>query len=260
MKRLENKIALITGASSGIGKSIAQLFHKQGATVLLSDIKNYEGAIISEGLGENCDYLSLDVSDENDWINVSNYIKKKYGRLDILINNAGITGFTDTAEPQNPEDINIQLWEYIHTVNSTSIMLGCRYGIQLMKALGGSIVNISSRSGNIGVPSAVAYASSKASVGNYTKSVSLYCAEKKYNIRCNSVHPAAILTPMWDKTLGEGDEREIRIKQIEATMPLGSFGNPLDVAYGVLYLSSDESKYVTGIELNIDGGIATSNN
>lgn len=120
----------------------------------------------------------MDVGDEEDCINVSTYIKKTYGRLDILINSAGITGFKEMTGAQNPEDIDIQLWEYIHTVNSTSIMLGCRYGIQLMKASGGSIVNISSRSGNIEVPSAVAYASSKASVGNYTKGVSLYCAEK----------------------------------------------------------------------------------
>lgn len=107
----------------------------------------------------------------------------------------------------------------------------------------------------MGIPAAVAYASSKAAVRNHTKSVALYCAEKGYKIRCNSVHPAAIMTPMWDTMLGEGLEREKMMKQVEAGIPLGKFGEAIDVAYGVLYLASDESKYVTGIELTIDGGI-----
>ncbi len=134
-------------------------------------------------------------------------------------------------------------------------MLGCKYAIKLMKNNGGSIVNISSRSGLVGVANAVAYASSKAAVRNHTKSVALYCAEKGYKIRCNSVHPAAILTPMWDMILGIGQEREQIIKEIEASIPLKQFGMPMDVAYAILYLASDESKYVTGIELTIDGGI-----
>lgn len=134
-------------------------------------------------------------------------------------------------------------------------MLGCKYAISLMKKNGGSIVNISFRSGIVGIPAAVAYASSKASVRNHTKSVALYCAEKGYKIRCNSVHPAAIMTPMWDAMLGEGIERDKVIKQVESGIPLGKFGEAIDVAYGVLYLASEESKYVTGIELTIDGGI-----
>src|SRR5690606_22378860 len=131
-----------------------------------------------------------------------------------------------------------------------------KYGIAMMKPRGGgSIVNLSSRSGIVGIPGAVAYASSKASVRNHTKSVALFCAEKKYNIRCNSIHPAAIMTPMWDAMLGEGEQREKIIKSVEFGIPLGHFGDPIDVAYGALYLASDESKYVTGIELTIDGGI-----
>jgi NAD(P)-dependent dehydrogenase (short-subunit alcohol dehydrogenase family) len=124
-----------------------------------------------------------------------------------------------------------------------------------MKGKGGCIVNISSRSGVVGIPGAVAYASSKASVRNHTKSVALYCAEKGYNIRCNSVHPAAIMTPMWDAMLGEGEQRQKMIEEIEAGIPLGYFGKEMDVAYGILYLACDESKYVTGVELTIDGGI-----
>ena len=134
-------------------------------------------------------------------------------------------------------------------------MLGCKYAIQLMKANGGSIVNISSRRGIVGIPGAVAYASSKAAVRNHTKSVALHCTENGYKIRCNSVHPAAIMTPMWNEMLGEGEQRKKIIDEIEAGIPMGSFGEPLDVAYGVLYLACNESKYITGIELTIDGGI-----
>lgn len=255
MKRLENKIALITGASRGIGKAIAEVFHQQGATVILSDISNYEGIIVTEELGGNSEYMPLNVKKEEDWIETSNYIKNKYGKLDILVNNAGITGFLETKGPFDAENVDINSWEEVHRVNATGVMLGCKYAISLMKEKGGSIVNISSRSGLVGIPAAVAYASSKASVRNHTKSVALYCAEKGYKIRCNSVHPAAIMTPMWEAMLGEGLEREKIIKQVESGIPLGKFGEAMDVAYGVLYLASDESKYVTGIELTIDGGI-----
>ena len=134
--------------------------------------------------------------------------------------------------------------------------LGCKYGIQLMKAsTSASIVNISSRSGIIGIPFATAYASSKAAVRNHTKSVALYCAEKKYPIRCNSIHPGAIYTPIWDAMLGEGEQRKRAIEVISSEIPLGTMGEPKDVAYAALYLASDEAKYVTGIEMNIDGGI-----
>lgn len=253
--RLENKIALITGASRGIGKAIAEVFHEQGATVIITDINNYEGTIVVHSLGEKSEYYQLDVQKEGDWIEISNLIKVKYGKLDILVNNAGITGFLETNGPFDAENVDIDSWEEVHKVNATGTMLGCKYAIALMKEGGGSIINISSRSGIVGIPAAVAYASSKAAVRNHTKSVALYCAEKGYKIRCNSVHPAAIMTPMWDTMLGEGQEREKMIKQVEAGIPLGKFGEAIDVAFGVLYLASDESKYVTGIELTIDGGI-----
>jgi 3(or 17)beta-hydroxysteroid dehydrogenase len=253
--RLENKIALITGASRGIGKAIAEVFHEQGATVIITDISNYEGAIVAETLGGKSEYFQLNVKNEEDWIEISSIIKIKYGKLDILLNNAGITGFLETNGPFDAEYVDIDSWEEVHKVNATGTMLGCKHAIALMKEDGGSIINISSRSGIVGIPAAVAYASSKAAVRNHTKSVALYCAENGYKIRCNSVHPAAIMTPMWDTMLGEGLEREKMIKQVEAGIPLGKFGEAIDVAFGVLSLASDESKYVTGIELTIDGGI-----
>ena len=255
MKRLENSIALVTGSARGIGKATAELFHKEGATVLITDIRDEEGLNFSKSLKDRNEYLHLDVKVENQWQRISTHIKEKYGKLDILVNNAGITGFLETNGPFDAENVDQDSWDEIHKVNSNGVMLGCKYAIKLMKENGGNIVNISSRSGLVGIAGAVAYASSKAAVRNHTKSVALYCAEKKYNIRCNSIHPAAIMTPMWDALLGEGEQRKKTIQTISDGIPLGHFGEPIDVAYGVLYLASDESKYITGIELNIDGGI-----
>ncbi len=253
--RLKNKIALITGSARGIGQAIAELFHAEGAKVIVSDIRDEEGRALVTAWGADAEYLHLDVGNEEDWITVTELITKKYGRLDILVNNAGITGFLESTGPWDAEHADVKSWDEVHRVNATGTMFGCKYAIRLMKEKGGSIVNISSRSGVVGIPGAVAYASSKAAVRNHTKSVALYCAEKGYNIRCNSVHPAAIMTPMWDAMLGEGEQRHNLIKEVEYGIPLGHFGEPVDVAYGVLYLASDESKYVTGIELTIDGGI-----
>lgn len=253
--RLENKVALITGSARGIGQATAELFHKEGATVIISDITDDAGKAITSKLDTNAEYLHLDVGNEENWIAVTEHIAEKYERLDILINNAGITGFLESTGPWDAEHSDLKSWNEVQRVNSTGVMLGCKYAIRLMKDKGGSIVNISSRSGMVGIPGAAAYASSKAAVRNHTKSVALYCAEKGYNIRCNSVHPAAIMTPMWDAVLGEGVQRQKIIEEIESGIPMGHFGKPSDVAYGVLYLASDESKYVTGIELTIDGGI-----
>jgi len=253
--KLENKIALITGSARGIGQSTAELFHKEGAIVIVSDIRDEEGKAIVKKLETNAEYLHLDVGDEENWLTVTEYITKEYGRLDILVNNAGITGFLESTGPWDAENSDLKSWNEVHRVNSTGVMLGCKYAIRLMKEKGGSIVNISSRSGVVGIPGAVAYASSKAAVRNHTKSVALHCAENGYKIRCNSVHPAAIMTPMWDAMLGEGEQRQKIIEEVEFGIPMGHFGEPSDVAYGILYLASDESKYVTGIELTIDGGI-----
>lgn len=253
--RLKNKIALITGSARGIGQATAELFHKEGAIVIVSDIRDEEGRTVAERLKTNAEYLHLDVGDEENWSTVAAYIAGKYGRLDVLVNNAGITGFVESSGPWDAENSDLKSWDEVHRVNSTGLMLGCKYAIRLMKECGGNIVNVSSRSGIVGIPGAVAYAASKAAVRNHTKSVALYCAESGYKIRCNSVHPAAIMTPMWDAMLGEGEQRNTIIEEIESGIPLGHFGEPIDVAYGILYLACDESKYVTGIELTIDGGI-----
>lgn len=255
MQRLAGKIALITGAARGIGQAIAETFHAEGAIVLLTDIRGEEGQAIAEKLGKRAYFFPLDVRAEADWRSAQEWISSEFGKLDILVNNAGITGFLEVPGPFDPEHADLDSWDEVHRVNLTGVMLGCKFGIALMKEKGGSIVNISSRSGIVGIPGAAAYASSKAAVRNHTKTVALYCAEQGYGIRCNSIHPAAIMTPMWDAMLGEGEQRAQLIREVEAGIPLGKFGEPEDVAYAALYLSSGESKYVTGTELHIDGGI-----
>jgi len=256
MPRLSQKIVLVTGAARGIGQAIAELFAEEGAIVILSDINDESGTTLTQKIGRGARYTHLDVACESDWELLFQFVKEQYGRLDILINNAGITGFLESAGPHDPENLDMESWQKVHRTNLDGVALGCKYAIGLMKSSrAASIVNISSRSGIVGIPGATAYASSKAAVRNHTKSVALYCAQKGYPIRCNSIHPGAILTPMWDAMLGEGEQREQAIKAVAADVPLATMGEPLDVAYAALYLASEESKYVTGIELNVDGGI-----
>lgn len=254
MTRVKNKVALITGGSRGIGAASAKLLSEEGALVIITDIKDNEGEVLARNIG--AEYYHLDVTSEEHFIKLANVIEKKYGQLDILFNNAGITGLNENLGLQDPENASLESWHYVHRVNLDGIFLGCKYGIKLMKSHGGSIINMSSRSGIVGISAAGAYASSKAAVRNHTKSVALYCAEKKYNIRCNSLHPGAILTPLWDSMLGSDSlQRELNIATIASGVPLGKMGTPMDVAYAVLYLASDESQYITGTELTIDGGI-----
>jgi 3(or 17)beta-hydroxysteroid dehydrogenase len=256
MDRLAGKVALITGAARGIGKATAECFHQEGATVLISDINDVEGRRVARQLGDRSEYHHLDVREEADWEDVFHALDREYGRLDVLVNNAGIDGYTQTRGPHDPEHLDLESWRHVFAVNADGVALGCKYAIQLMRRhRSGSIVNISSRAGIVGIPAAVAYAASKAAVRNHTKSVALYCARKQYNIRCNSIHPGAILTQMWDPMLGEGQRRERLLRNMCAQVPLGRMGAPVNVAHAALYLASDESDYVTGIELNVDGGI-----
>ncbi|NBU20896.1 SDR family oxidoreductase [bacterium] len=254
MGRLEGKIALITGSLQGIGLASAQIMEQQGATVILSDICDQKSEEVLRSF-KNSRYIHLDVSHEQDWMSAKSYILTKFGRLDVLVNNAGITGFQEDWGPQDPENVSLEAWKKVHAVNQDGVFLGCKYGIELMKQHGGSIINISSRSGVVGIPGAAAYASSKASVRNHTKTVAIYCAEKGYRIRCNSIHPATVITPMWDPFLGQGEQRKASIKALESQIPLGIVGVPEDVAHAVVYLASEESRYLTGTELHLDGGL-----
>jgi NAD(P)-dependent dehydrogenase (short-subunit alcohol dehydrogenase family) len=173
-----------------------------------------------------------------------------------VVNNAGVTGFEEGAIPHDPEHASLSAWRAVHEVNLDGTFLGCRYAIRAMKVrTTGSIINVSSRSGLVGIPAAAAYASSKAAIRNHTKSVALYCAEQGWKIRCNSIHPAAILTPMWEPMLGRGPDREERMAALVADTPLRRFGEADEVAAVAVMLASDEAAYITGAEINIDGGL-----
>lgn len=253
MSRLSNKIALITGAARGIGAETARLFIEEGARVIATDILDEEGKALVKSLGDQAEYYHLDVSKESEWKNLKDYILQKYQKLDVLFNNAGVIGVGHPFENQDPEHATLETWHRIHQINLDGVFLGCKVGIALMKNHGGSIINMSSRSGVVGVPTLCGYASSKAAVRNHSKSVALYCASQGYQIRCNSLLPASILTPLWEPLFGEN--RAVAIAAMEASIPLGHMGEPIDVAYAALYLASEESKFVTGSELTLDGGI-----
>ncbi|MBL4698174.1 MAG: glucose 1-dehydrogenase [Phycisphaerales bacterium] len=256
MPRLENKVALITGAAQGIGLGIAQAFINEGAIVILTDINDELGIQEASQLGERASYIHLDVTDEQKWIEVIARILKEHGKLDILVNNAGITGFDLDAGPQDPEHASLDAWRMVHHINLDGTFLGCKHAIKAMRPAGtGSIINMSSRSGVVGIPRAAAYASSKAAIKNHTKTVALYCAEEGLTIRCNSIQPAAILTPMWDASIGTGEDRQANIAKFAAGTPMNRFGTVEEVAAIAIYLASDESGYTTGTEINIDGGL-----
>ncbi|MBL4620187.1 MAG: SDR family oxidoreductase [Marinicaulis sp.] len=250
MKRLIGKTCLVTGAARGIGEAIARAFADQAARVIVTDINEKDGAALAADIGG--EFLRLDVAKETDWL----ALESQYPTLDVVVNNAGVTGFEEGATPHDPEHVSLDDWRAVHAVNLDGVFLGCRYGIRAMRKRGeGSIINISSRAGMVGIPAAAAYASSKAGMRNHTKTVALYCAQQGLNIRCNSLHPAAILTPMWEPMLGEGVARENAMRALVKDTPLHRFGKPEEVAALAVMLASDEATYMTGSELTIDGGI-----
>jgi NAD(P)-dependent dehydrogenase (short-subunit alcohol dehydrogenase family) len=254
--RLSGKVALVTGAAKGIGEGISRAFVNEGAFVFLTDIDDAAGEALVAALGPQATYLNLDVADPSCWQDAIGRVQQQYGRLDILVNNAGITGFGFGPGPHDPENVSLEEWRLVHRINLDGTFLGCKYAIKAMKPnKSGSIINISSRSGLVGIPGAAAYASSKAAIRNHTKSVALYCAQHGWNIRCNSIHPAAIMTPLWDDMLGTGPDREKRIKAFVKDCPMQRFGTPEEVAAIAVLLASDEAPYITGSEFNIDGGI-----
>lgn len=256
MSRLSNKITVVTGAARGIGEAIAGSFAAEGAVVYVTDIETEGGNRVASAIGGHATFRELDVRDESAWNSLSLEWIERHGGIDVLVNNAGITGFEAGLVPHDPEHVSLDAWRAVHATNLEGVFLGCKYALRAMRRKGtGSIINISSRSGLVGIPGAAAYASSKAAVRNHTKSVALYCAQQGMKVRCNSIHPAAILTPMWEPMLGKGPDRQRNMDLLVQDTPLKRFGTPGEVAAVAVLLASDECAYMTGAEINIDGGI-----
>jgi 3(or 17)beta-hydroxysteroid dehydrogenase len=250
MQRLTGKVCVVTGGARGIGRGIAERMTAEGGDVILTDVDAEAGEHAAHAIG--CRFETLDVRMEAHWARLAAAVP----RADVVVNNAGITGFEDGSASHDPEHATLEGWRAVHSVNLDGTFLGCRYAIGAMKAARtGAIINISSRSGLVGIPLAAAYASSKAAVRNHTKSVALYCAQQGWTIRCNSIHPAAILTPMWEAMLGTGADRAARMAAFVADTPLKRFGTVEEVAAVAAMLASDEAGYITGAEFNIDGGL-----
>ncbi len=251
--RLENKVALVTGGGSGIGAAICERFAQEGARVVVTDIdadaaSRVAGEILEQG-GQAL-AITQDVTSESRWYEVIAEVIEQYGSLDILVNNAGI-GLIGSAEDASLED-----WQTTQRVNLDSVFLGTREAIKSMKASGGSIINISSIEGIIGEPLVAAYNASKGGVRIFTKSAALHCANSGYDIRVNSVHPGYIATPMVSGAVDsmKADQGKAFQERILSNIPVGRLGEPRDIANGVLFLASEESRYMTGSELVIDGG------
>jgi NAD(P)-dependent dehydrogenase (short-subunit alcohol dehydrogenase family) len=251
MNRVADKVVLVTGAGSGIGRATAQLLAAEGATVIVSDINQAGGQETAQLAGGKARFVAHDTSKEADWKRVIDDILAREGKLSGLVNNAGISGpFPSTFETETVEQ-----WQRILSINVQGVFLGCKHAVPAMRtprdgsAGGGSIVNLSSLAAFLGTPKLAAYGASKGAVRQFTKTVAIDCA--RHRIRCNSVHPGVIRTPMGDTVMPDEKARERTLR----TIPLREFGAPQDIAYGILYLISDESRFVTGSELVIDGGM-----
>lgn len=252
MNRVQDKVSIVTGGALGIGRATAELLAREGAHVVVADIKDEEGRAVVDALvkqGHKAMYKHLDVTAEKEVREAVAAVAREYGRIDVLVNNAGIAGANKPTH-----EVSADEWRQVMDVNVTGVFLCTKYVVPYMtEAGGGSIINLSSIYGLIGAPDIPPYHASKGAVRLMTKTDALLYAER--HIRVNSVHPAYIWTPLVEKLAKDSgsDPDEFR-KQLDAKHPVGHVGEPDDIAYGILYLASEESKFMTGSELVIDGG------
>jgi 3(or 17)beta-hydroxysteroid dehydrogenase len=252
MNRMRGKSAVVTGGALGIGRACALMLAEEGASVVVTDVDVAKGSLVVEEIlshGGAAEFVQHDVADESQWAHVVQVVLERYKKLDVLVNNAGV------ALAKDVEHTTLAEWRSLMSINLDGVFLGTKHAIAAMKSSrSGSVVNLSSIEGLIGDPNLAAYNASKGGVRLLTKSAALYCAKAGYNIRVNSVHPGYIWTPMVENFLkSQGDVAQGR-KLLDSMHPIGHVGEPNDIAYGVLYLASDEAKFVTGTELVIDGG------
>jgi len=250
MGRVSGKVALITGGASGLGSAAARILAEQGARVIITDVQEDAGAGVAAEIGHDVLFIQQDVASEADWQRVMSRIIQDYGKLDILVNNAGILHMASI------EDTSLEDWQRVHAVNSDGVFLGCKYAIEAMKDTteGGSIINISSGAGLRPISLVPAYGASKSVVWNLTRTTALHCAESDYPIRCNSIHPGVIRTPMMEGTIPEGEDVDAMMALHAEVHPMKKLVTVEDVGLSILYLASDESAIVTGVALPVDGG------
>ena len=254
MSRVEGKVAIVTGAASGLGLASSKKLIQEGSKVVLTDINQQTLDDVKEHFKDfsetqfSTEYL--DVTSEESWQEIIEKVELEYGKINVLINSAGISLGSDIVST------DFEVWKKVHQVNLDSVFLGCKYTIPRMAEHGpGSIINLSSISGIVAGWNTAAYNSSKAGVRLLTKSTALYCAKKGYDVRCNSIHPAFINTPILDPIKQAfGDDEAVR--KLARQIPMNKIGDTDDVAYAVLYLASDESKFMTGTEIVLDGGLS----
>jgi len=259
VSRLTGKVALVTGGASGIGRAIAERLAADGARVFISDVQTALGQSVAAE--RNLEFLTHDVVNESQWIELIRRIMGSSGGLHILVNNAGI--LSPPSELANPETSTLSDWRRIFAVNVEGVFLGCKTAIPAMQASGaGSIINISSVAALLATPFATAYGASKATVRQLTKSVAQHCAERRLNIRCNSLHPGIVRTSALDKAFAEaasqrGVALEVILNERQAAVPMGEFAELQDIAAAAAFLASDESRHMTGAQLIVDGGLVS---
>ncbi len=248
MGRVDGKVALVTGAASGLGRADAEVLAREGAVVVMTDINDAAGEAAAAALRDNggqASYLHHDVADEGSWQQVIAAIETEHGRLDVLVNNAGI------VITEDPEQCSLESYRKQNAIMNEGVFLGCKYAMPLMsKSGGGSIINMSSTASHLGFPVFFAYSAAKGAVRSMSKAIAVHCQMKGYNIRVNTIHPGAIDTPMIDQTtadLGLGEKKNVS--------PVVGLGEPQDVANAILFLASDESRFINGTEIVIDNAL-----
>ena len=253
--RLAGKTALVTGGAQGLGAAIARRMAAEGARILVTDVNGDGAKAVAETINDahgagRAFAITHDVTSEPDWTAAIEAAAQLLGGLSVLVNNAGVVT-TATVE-----ELSLDRWRRDMAINADGVFLGIRSALPLMRrAQPGSIINIASISALIAAHNFASYNASKAAVWMLSKSVALHCARQRLDIRCNSVHPAFIRTPILDELM-RGKDREVMLAKLAAQVPLGRLGEPDDVAHAVVYLASDESRFMTGAEIKLDGGIS----